>query len=154
MDFDGNTITERVLEIAKVLKLRDVQLAKELGVSRHNMTKFRGNTAAFPAWRVVNFLSRHREEQINTDWVFFGEGEMFCKESIDKMTMTENGEMIFTSVMPGEKSEVMENEEIKRVQAVLREKEEHIEILKEAIESQKKTIENQDKYIEKLLDKL
>jgi len=149
MDFDGQAVTERVFKVAEAMELKDVTLAKELGVAKQNMPKFKSNTSGFPTWRVVNFLKKHRE--INSEWVLFGEGNMFGKPAKQKMTMTETGKMVFTTETTDIKAEV---EEIKRLKAILEEKEQKIEMQRDIIESQKQTIMNQDSYIKKLLDKL
>jgi hypothetical protein len=149
MDFDGQAITERVFKVAEAMELKDVSLAKELGVAKQNMPKFKSNTSGFPIWRVINFLKKHRE--INSEWILFGEGNMFGKAGKHKMTIGENGEMVFTTETPDIKAEA---EEIKRLKAILEEKEQKIEMLRDTIESQKQTITNQDAYIKKLLDKL
>jgi hypothetical protein len=142
MDFDGREITERVFKAARKLDISDTRLAKELGVPKQNMPKYKGNTLSIPAWRVIIFLGRHRE--ISTDWLLFGDGEMFSGPGIYKMTMTDKGEMLFATEIPDKKTG---NEEIKKLKAVLEEKEKQIEL-------QNQTIKNQDEYVKKLLDKL
>ena len=99
-------------------------------------------TSNIPVWRVIQFLAQHRE--INTDWLLFGEGDMFGKNGIHKMRMTKNGEMLFTT----ENSDVNSlHEELKKLTTLLEEKETHLESLKT-------TLANQDRYLTKILDKL
>jgi hypothetical protein len=155
MDFSGQEITERLLKIAEFLRIKDVLLAKELGVPKQHIPKFRSNETSIPPWRVINFLKKHRE--INSDWILFGDGEMFSKAVKHNMMMTEDG-FIFTNEIEDKKSESEEN---KKLNALLEEKEKQIEMQKEiisiqkdALENQKQTVQNQDDYIKKLLERL
>lgn len=139
MEYNSSETTERLMDVAKCMELNDVALGMELGVSRQSVNQMRRKIAGVPLKRLVSFIGSHRE--INTDWILFGDGEMFTEKGIHKFTMTNEGDMHFSVDSSGEKNE------LEKIKALAGEKDRHIASLQE-------TIRKQGDYIEKLLDKI
>ncbi len=140
MEYDASGITARVLAVAKEMGLKDVELARELGVYPQNISQMRKNTASAAVKRVISFLAKNRE--INTDWLLFGDGEMFGQPGVHKFTMTSDGNMYFAT-----EEKVNNEKDIKNLETLLEEKEKHNKTLKD-------TVDTQNELIKKLLEKL
>ena len=129
------------------MEIEDFRLAKELGIPKQNVNKMKNNTISVVPKRLIAFLGRHRN--INVEWILFGDGEMFGKPGIHKFTMSKSGDMQFSSEV-----KTAEREDIKTLQTFLEDKIEQVKILTDIINHQKEQIKNQDLYIKKLMEKL
>lgn len=134
MTYEPKKTTKRILEFAKEIDMKDKDLAYELGVPGSNITSMKKGLSNVTSTKLLEFLAEHRE--LNTDWILYGEGEMFTKHSKNTMRVDEDGGIVFSSELA---SSDVARLEVKSLKDLLKERERYIQSLLELLQLYKNT---------------
>lgn len=129
MEYNNRKVTQRILQFAQHLEMKDSELALEVNILKQNIQKLRKGQSNIPEAKVLQFLNLHRE--LNSDWLLFGDGDMYSNSGVYKATFNIDGEANFEADLT---SNTNSEEELEKLKAILSEKETHIKTLKESVE--------------------
>lgn len=149
MDYNPKEVTKRILEYAVHENVSDADLALMMGMNRSQIQKLRKDKAIIIEARVIMFLNLNRE--VSTDWVLFGEGEMFGSPGEYKAEFGADGSMKFETDTAAGNRMVDENKTLK---AIVAEKEEANRVLAGMVESLNAHVAKQDAHISMLIEKM
>lgn len=129
-----NIINQNIIIAAKKLGIKDIDLAKEMGVKKQFITQWKDNTGNVPLKRVLIFLKNHPE--IDANWLIRGEGSMY-KVDQGLSISTNSNKNKYSQIGHGQN---IINEPAEQYQSILEMKDREIAALREVIETQKQLI--------------